>query len=258
MVGGCGILNDMSTIEPVITVPDLSVDTPGWRKDSLACHLAESLVVAVTLTAISYFVGLRAHWVAKLDWLEVFAVWTSYACTWLCVRERRINYPIGAVSSAAYALLFYRAGLIASTALNLYLCPYLVYGWIRWRRDADTRPITKVSARMVPVYLLITALGYLAAVVIARAFGGSMAWTDGVILAGSLLAQTLLDNKKISTWGVWAVVNVFAIFVYSSSGLPLVGFQYVTFLFNTFIGYVVWRKSMRSPSWGETLQASSV
>lgn len=212
---------------------------------TLKRHLTESVVIGVLLTALSYVVGIACHWIPGLNWLEVFAVFTSYSCTYLCVKERRINYPIGAVSSIAYAILFLQAGLVASAVLNAYLVPTLVYGWIRWRRDVNTRPVTHVQWKWVPVYLLIAIAGYSGAALLSTAVGGSMAWTDSLILAGSILAQFLLDNKKIENWIVWAVVNLFAIYTYWTIGLPLVAFQYVFFLANTAYGYVAWHKSLR-------------
>jgi len=214
---------------------------PGPARD-----IIESIVIGVVLTGLSYAVGIWFNWISTdhLGLLEPFAVFTSYACTWLCVKERRINYPLGIVSSAAYAYLFYKADLFASTALNLYLVPTLIYGWIRWRRDTVTRPVTMVSWRMLPVYLGTSIIGYVGAVYVSQRFGGSVAWADSVILAGTVLAQLLLDNKKLETWMIWAMVNVFAIYTYGTSGLPLVAFQYVFFLFNTLIGWVNWKKSM--------------
>ena len=70
-----------------------------------------------------------------------------------------------------------------------------------------------------------------------------MAWTDAMILAGTILAQFLLDNKKLENWAVWAVVNVFAIYTYATAGLALAAFQYVFFLANTVYGYIIWRRS---------------
>lgn len=214
-------------------------------KQSLKRHLIESAVIGVVLTAVSYIVGIAAHWTSShLNWWEVFAVFTSYSCTYLCVKERRINYPIGAISSVAYVILFLQAHLVASAVLNAYLVPTLVYGWIRWRRDANTRPVTRVQTKWLPMYLFVAVLGYLGAALLSKSFNGSMAWTDSVILAGSILAQFLLDNKKIENWIVWAVVNVFAIYTYWTSGLHLVAFQYVFFLANTIYGYMTWGRSM--------------
>jgi nicotinamide mononucleotide transporter len=208
-------------------------------------NLYESIVIGVVLTAVSYLVGLGFHWISagQFNWLEAFAVLTSYSCTYLCVKERRINYPIGAISSVAYAYLFLKSGLLLSAILNAYLAPTLLYGWIRWRKDANTRPVTHVGLRWVPVYLLVAGVGYVGAALLSKRLGGNMAWTDSLILAGSILAQFLLDNKKLENWGVWALVNILAIYTYAKIGLPLVAFQYVFFLGNTIYGYLTWKRS---------------
>ena len=212
--------------------------------------ILESIGIGIFLTILSYVVGAFAGWVslATLNWLEVFAVFTSYSCTYLCVKERRINYPIGAVSSAAYAVLFLQSGLFASAILNAYLVPTLIYGWIRWRQDSNTRPVTHVTLKMLPVYLLIALVAYAGAALISQSLGGAMAWTDSLILTGTILAQFLLDNKKLENWIVWALVNVFAIYTYATSGLPLVAFQYVFFLANTVYGYIIWKGSLNHES----------
>lgn len=207
--------------------------------------LGESAFVGVALTALSYLVGLLAGWVTTLNWLEVFAVFTSYASTYLCVKERRANYPIGAISTAAYAILFMQSGLLSSAILNIYLTPTLLYGWLRWRKDTHTRPITHVAMKWIPVYLLVAGLGYAGAALISQRLGGAMAWTDAMILAGTILAQFLLDNKKLENWAVWAIVNIFAIYTYATAGLALAAFQYVFFLANTVYGYLIWRRSKR-------------
>ena len=213
------------------------------RHTTLKQDIIESAGIGITLTVTSYLVGATFGWITlgSLNWLEVFAVFTSYSCTYLCVRERRINYPLGVISSAAYALLFLQNGLLASAILNAYLVPTLVYGWFRWRKDSNTRPVMHVSLKMLPIYIIVSLVGYGGAVLVSQAFGGVMAWSDGIILIGSILAQFLLDNKKVETWIVWALVNVFAIYTYATSGLPLVAFQYVFFLANTLYGYLTWK-----------------
>jgi nicotinamide mononucleotide transporter len=212
--------------------------------------ITESIFIGLALTLLSYAAGIGFGWIGAttLNWLEVFAVFTSYSCTYLCVKERRINYPIGAISSAAYAVLFVQSGLFASAVLNAYLVPTLIYGWVRWRRDTNTRPVTRIRLKTVPAYVLIALAGYAGAALISQRLGGAMAWTDSVILAGTILAQFLLDNKKLENWSVWAVVNVFAIYTYMTSGLPLVAFQYVFFLANTIYGYIIWKRSMNHES----------
>jgi nicotinamide mononucleotide transporter len=210
-------------------------------------NVIEGVVLGVVLTALSYAVGLGFGWIDSLNYLEVFAVFTSYVCTYLCVRERRINYPIGAVSNAAYAVLFYSFGLMGSSVVTAYLTFSLVYGWFRWNRDENTKPIAFVGAKWWPVYILATALAFAGGWGIYHLTGAAVVWTDLVVMAGSILAQFLLDNKKMENWMVWAVVNVFAIYTYATHGLPLVAFQYVFFLLNAFYGLYVWNNSRKAP-----------
>jgi nicotinamide mononucleotide transporter len=209
-----------------------------------------SIAVAVVLTGVSYLVAVQAGWIDEVNWLEAFSVFTSYSCTYLCVRQSRWNYPIGAVSVAALVVVFAQAGLYGSAALNAYLLPALLYGWFRWGPDTNTRPVRHVELSWIPAYLAVTAGAYLlalgaAATAVSR-FGGEIILTpaDVGILVGSILAQFLLDNKRIETWAVWAVVNVVAIATYAQAGLPLISLQFVFFLGNSLYGWVSWQRSM--------------
>lgn len=205
-----------------------------------------SFAVGVVLTTTSYVVGFLFGWIDSVNWLEATAVFTSYSCTYLCVKQRRFNYPIGAVSTAAYCLLFWQQGLYASMALNAYLTPALLYGWVRWRSDEATRPVTRVAARWVPVYALAAGIALVGGLAVNTAFGGSFAATDTIILVGSILAQFLLDNKKIETWLVWVAVDIIAVWQYIASGLFIAGVQYLFFLANAIWAFTLWRASMKA------------
>lgn len=209
-------------------------------------NILEGIVLGIVLTGLSYLVGLLAGWISEVNWLEVFAVFTSYAATYLSVRERRNYYLWGIVSTAAYCVLFIQFNLLASAVVNAYLVPTLIYGYFRWGKDINARPVRHVQLKWVPVYLAVTAAVYFGAVWIINYFNGTFATLDAVILVGTILAQFLLDNKRLETWIVWAVVNVVAIYVYFSNDLELAGFQYIFFLLNTVYGWIVWRNSMRT------------
>lgn len=218
------------------------------RHYTLGQHVVEATSIAIVCTTASYAVAWFMQWLPNgLNWLEVFAVFTSYACTWLCVRQTRWNYPLGAISNTAYAVVFWQAGLLGSSVLNAYLIGQLVYGWFRWRNDRQTRPVSFVQAKWWPVYFIATAAAFGGALVIWRLTDVTPVYTDIVILVISLLAQFLLDNKKLETWFFWAIVNVVAIYTYFHAGLPLAGFQYVFFLVNTIVGFVMWRRTMPHP-----------
>lgn len=201
--------------------------------------------LAVLFTSLSYFVGFQMGWLTELNWLEVFAVATSYSTTYLCVVQKRLNYPIGVVSVAAYSYLFFLGGLYSSAALNVYLIPTLIWGWFRWGKDTNTRPVSLVSWKWWPVYLGLTLATWYGLVTLSIYMGATLPLADTAILALSILAQFLLDQKKLETWAFWAVVNILAVPTYFYAGLPLVAFQYVLFLLNTVYGFVMWWKTYK-------------
>ncbi|MFS0887009.1 nicotinamide riboside transporter PnuC [Aeromicrobium sp. 179-A 4D2 NHS] len=202
-----------------------------------------ALGAGLAITALSYLVALAAGWVDGINWLEALAVVTSYACVILVVFQRRINYLIGAVGTASYAILFWQWGLVASAMLNIYMTPALIYGWMRWKSDTNTRPVGFVAAKWWPAYIAATVVAYLGALGIVNLFDGKFAPADAIIFVGSMLAQFLLDNKKIESWAVWGIVNVAAIYTYFNTGLYLAGFQYVFFLANACFGAWVWYRA---------------
>ena len=224
--------------------------------------IAESIILGVVLTAVSYLIGFLAGWITEVNWLEVFAVFTSYGSTWLCVRQKRFNYVYAVFSTAAYAWLFYQLDLYASMIVNIYLVPITIYGFFRWRKDTNTLPVRHVELKWVPIYLIGTVAVYIGAVYAITAVGGAFAPVDSAILVGTILAQFLLDNKKIETWIIWVIVNVAAIYVYFSSGIFLAGVQYVLFLANTVYAYIEWRKTLDrrvvNPRTGERQYASTI
>ncbi len=211
-------------------------------------YILESIGLAVILTALSYVVGIQLGWITEINWLEVFAVATSYSCTWLCTRQSRWNYPIGVVTTAAYSVLFYQWDMMALAVFNLYLVGSLIYGWFRWGSDANTRPVTRIPLRWYTGYgaigLAILGLFLVANAMFNPAGISELNPIDVGLAVASGVAQLMLDNKKLETWSVWAAVDIVSIPFFIYSGLTLVAFQYIFFLANTVIGHIAWRKTM--------------
>jgi nicotinamide mononucleotide transporter len=218
------------------------------KAQSLTTHMVQGTTLAVVLTAASYILALHFGWIPTFSGhaVEGFAVFTSYLCTYLCVVERRANYPIGAISNAAYCFFFASLGLVGSAIVTGYLTFSLAYGWFRWKKDEVTKPVAFVELKWWPVYLGATAVAFLVGLTLYPLFGQAVVWTDAVVMAASILAQFLLDNKKLENWLVWMVVNVFAIYTYINAGAALAAFQYVFFLLNAFYGFYMWRRSMKN------------
>lgn len=204
--------------------------------------LLEGILIGTFLTFLAYMVGVQFVSI-PID-LEFLAVWTSFICTYMFVIQTRWCYYVGVVTTALYSYIFWQSGLIGSMILNIYLVPTLIYGWFIWGRDEVTRPVEFVKMKYWPYYILATVFTYAGAYGIVNYFGGEMAFLDSWILIGTILAQYLLDRKKIEQCFVWIGVNVVSIYVYWNAGLPFVTIQYILFLANTGFMYYMWNRSM--------------
>lgn len=203
-----------------------------------------SFLFGALMTGVSYVVGLQAGWISGIPVLECVSVFCSYACTYLCVKQSRWNYPLGMVATLSLAWLAYGQGLYGQVALNIYLPIALIYGWWRWGPDEKTRTVKHLELVWVPVYIAVTVACYVAVYVAVSAVGGTIPQVDAAILVLSILAQFLLDNKKVETWLVWIFVNILSIWLFFDQGLYLIAFQFVFFLGNAFWGWWSWMRTM--------------
>ncbi|AGR48039.1 nicotinamide mononucleotide transporter PnuC [Sinorhizobium phage phiM7] len=204
---------------------------------------------ALILTAITFIVGLSAGMIPSINWVEVFAVATSYVCVILVNYQSRWNYPWGIISQIAIFFTLIFSGLPALAIFNLYLVGSLIYGFYYWKSDENTVPVTYVASWK-------NWLGYalFGALVLALYFGcvyiiepsnfANVSKVDAFIAALSGIAQFLLDRKKLESWYLWIAVNIISIPYYFYIGLTFFAFQYIFFLINAVIALIAWRKSM--------------
>ncbi len=212
-------------------------------------NLANSMVIGSFITAITYYI---VYFFGYLDLsavtlLEVAAVVTMYASVFLYVIQARINYIVGIINTILYCWLFYTWELYAVAAFNFYLVFSLIYGWYRWGPDGNPRKVSLVQFNT-PWFLGYVAFGGFIYVLLTQVntyFNYDMSTAEIAIAVFSGVAQLLLDNKKLETWFVWFIVNVFSIYVFFSAGLVGVAVQYVFLLINTMLGFYAWYKSYK-------------
>ncbi|TXG78541.1 nicotinamide mononucleotide transporter PnuC [Candidatus Dojkabacteria bacterium] len=207
-------------------------------------YIIESLIIATVITA-GLTIATQIFTELPINYFELFAVFFSFACTWLCTRQVRFNYVFGVISTILLSITFWQANLLGSMALNLYLIPTVIYGWFIWGADSHPKPVEHVKLKTIPLYAIFTGLTWLGALGLIKFFGGEMAMLDGWLLVGSVFAQFLLDRKKIETWIIWISVNIVSVYVYFEAGLYLLAAQFALFLINAFIGYYQWNKTVK-------------
>lgn len=214
-------------------------------------YIIEAFILATTITGL-LLLATTFIMNQPINWIETASVFFSFACTWLCTRQVRFNYVLAVISTTLLVITFAQAGLYGSMALNIYLIPTVIYGWFIWGKDTDPKPVEHVKAKNMIFYLLFTALTWAGAYAVITFFGGNMVALDGWLLVGTVLAQFLLDRKKIETWIIWILVNVVSVYVYFESGLYLLSAQFLLFLVNAIFAYFIWNKTRKDKTALET------
>ncbi len=190
--------------------------------------------------------------------LEILAFITGLACVWLAVKMHIANWPVGLVSVACYAVLFFQAKLYADSLLQVVFFAAGVYGWWRWslaqRTDraeagppADAGPaITRASARQWSWIAVQALSGILVVSWYLRSFTDSPLPTlDATILCVSVAALWWQAHRIIECWWLWILVDVISIPVYWSRGLGLTSLLYAIFLVMCLFGLREWLRLRR-------------
>lgn len=178
--------------------------------------------------------------------LEMVAALVTLASVILAVKLKISQYPVGIFGTILYLMVFWDAKLYSSVGLQVYFTIIQLYGWWFWMRGDKGRepPITDWSwgtvAKLGGLAVLFTVgvSGLLTVMTDAKA-----AVLDTAILAASVLAQFLLDRKKLKSWVVWFVVDVLSVIVYGGQHLVVTTALYVFLTVNTVVGFYAWVKA---------------
>ena len=150
--------------------------------------------------------------------------------------------------------IYFRKGIYADFAINIYYFVIAVYGYIVWtfnlrKKEKRILPITSIPKRYI---LPLTAVGAAVyAVLLAWLLFGTdsnVPYLDALTTALSIVAMWMLARKYIEQWIVWIVVDAVCIGLYAYKGIYLYSALYLIYTVIAFFGLAKWRRQMQSGS----------
>jgi len=177
---------------------------------------------------------------------EVFGFATGLWCVWLTARRSIWNFPVGIANCALLFLLFWQGRLFADASLQIIFICLGLYGWLQWARGrvGDHIPVSRLAkgglATSCATGAILTA-GLFMALTLAK---GSVPLFDAAITALSLVAQYLLNQRRLESWYFWIAVDVISIPVYVHKELYLIALLYAVFLVMCVIGHRAWQRDL--------------
>ena len=180
--------------------------------------------------------------------LEWVAVGLTLLAVYLTTRQVIWCWPLGMVSVALYAVVFYQAQLYAEVGLQALYFGLSAYGWWAWRftgRDQGELEVTTLPPRLGAVLLVIGALvGGTLGAWLSRFTNASLPFLDAVLAAFSMVAQWLQARKVLEAWLLWIALDVFYVGMFLYKGLYPTAGLYAAFLYLAALGYSEWRRSL--------------
>lgn len=176
---------------------------------------------------------------------EVLGFSTGLACVWLTAIRNIWNFPLGIANCLLLLFLFFEARLFADTALQVVFITLGVVGWRQWvlGRRGEEYPITTLGRTEMARYLVILAAGTSILFGLLTWLKGSVPIFDAFITAASLVAQWLLNKRKLESWYFWIAVDLVSAPVYAYKGLWLIALLYLIFLALCIAGLRQWRQA---------------
>lgn len=224
------------------------LNTRRSRRKALAAGI-HAIPVAEGRRARQFRAGANRGLNLDVNPLELAATLVTLACVILGVKRSLWQFPVGIVGTALFFVVVWQNRIYANAALQVFFVCVQGYGWWYWLKGWDGR---RPPIRTTPPIIWLGGCAVALAIAFALApvlevYAGSRSpLIDASVFTLSVVAQLLLDRKRIESWFVWTIVNVMSVWLYASQGLWLFMTLYVFFFFNAFWGWWEWRKAMRA------------
>ena len=162
--------------------------------------------------------------------------------------QRRAMWITGMIMPAISLFVYYRAGLYADFAIDIYYLLAAVYGFIAWRRRGPSKemiPVSRTPVAKLPVLAAAFVVSWALIYFVLVSFTDSnVPVADSFTTALSIVALWMLSRKWIEQWWVWAVVDAVSAALYIYKGIPFYAGLYALYTLVAVYGYFRWRKSL--------------
>jgi nicotinamide mononucleotide transporter len=182
--------------------------------------------------------------------LEIAATIAGFLCVLLTMRQNIWCWPVGLVQTGIYVWLFSHVRLYSDMGLQLVYIVLQLFGWWNWLhggRDRGRLAVSTLGSRERLLWLAVAFTG-------TAALGSAMnRWTDAALpfwdacqTVLSLIAQWLMNLKRLESWLFWIAVDVLSVGIYAAKGLRFTALLYAAYLVMATMGWFAWRKDLAS------------
>ena len=182
-------------------------------------------------------------WGYQVTFLELISVLTSLLAVYLGALGVRITWTWWLLSSALYAIFFYKVNLYASAILQFVFIAAALWGWLGWKPSGVEPRYMRNSER---VLWFVAMMGsWIALAPALKDIGAAATWPDSFLLVSSTVAQIVMVLQRNETWILWFIIDGFGTWHYCHQGYWFTGILYGVFTIIAVFGWVRWLKITR-------------
>ena len=159
-------------------------------------------------------------------------------------RSNWIFYILQMIFLIIFSALNHLYGDIANNSIYLVMG---VIGFILWNNSKESNKITKASTKERIIYILLIALGTIILSTVLKKTNDPLPVLDSFTTISSLIATFYMMKKKIDTWIIWFVNDIFyavEYFILPNQALYLFALN-IIWTFMAIGSYINWNKIMK-------------
>ena len=159
-------------------------------------------------------------------------------------RSNWIFYILQMIFLIIFSTLNHLYGDIANNSIYLVMG---VVGFILWNNNKESNKITKASIKERIIYILLIALGTIILSTVLKKTNDPLPVLDSFTTISSLIATFYMMKKKIDTWIIWFVNDIFyavEYFILPNQALYLFALN-IIWTFMAIGSYINWNKIMK-------------
>jgi len=202
----------------------------------------------IALTAAAVFGGLLLRAQYAGSWLEFAGFVTGIIGVYLVSQESIYNWPVGIINVSIYAIFFYQGQFPADAGLQVFFLILSILGWYSWLKGGAEKTELEISTLETKHWFLIGGIWVIGTALcypVARGLEGKWPFWDSFLTVGSVIAQVLVNKKKIENWLIWITVNTCYVPIFFYRGWYMSAILYFIFWCIAITGFVNWRRTLR-------------
>jgi nicotinamide mononucleotide transporter len=201
--------------------------------------------MSVTMDALHW---LQLHYLKIFEWLATIS---GFIYIFYTIREDVRLWLYGIISSALFALIFFKTSIYANSFLYIYYVIIGFYGWYTWSRAEKSPDMkSKLTIHRSPVLKLIAyiALSIASAIpvyfILKRYSDSEAPLIDALLTTGGMVATWMLTQKLIEQWIFWIIIDLIWCGLMFYKGMYPTMLLFTAYTVLAFKGYFEWKKEL--------------